>query len=161
MACPKYSAACHHWHACHWFAIPALYDTSRAVNRNLCALHPATNQRAASKLTTKPSFQTTFSPRRRTKAMTPGSHQSTNHRHATQQDEKKKNSTLVMPNNADYPDMGLRTILQPGCPKSNTYSMAQNAVFSYSTSSRSFCRVYRPLRTTTCGPCTIVHRLIF
>ncbi|GFX79609.1 hypothetical protein TNCV_825971 [Trichonephila clavipes] len=24
MACPKYSVACHHWHACHWFAIPAL-----------------------------------------------------------------------------------------------------------------------------------------
>ncbi|GFW18417.1 hypothetical protein TNCV_1184451 [Trichonephila clavipes] len=24
MACPKYSVACHHWHACHWFAIPGL-----------------------------------------------------------------------------------------------------------------------------------------
>ncbi|GFY00967.1 hypothetical protein TNCV_1363731 [Trichonephila clavipes] len=24
MACPKYSVACHHWHACHWFAIPDL-----------------------------------------------------------------------------------------------------------------------------------------
>ncbi|GFT38437.1 transposable element Tcb1 transposase [Trichonephila clavipes] len=25
MACPKYSIACHHWHACHWFTIPGLY----------------------------------------------------------------------------------------------------------------------------------------
>ncbi|GFV68591.1 transposon Tf2-8 polyprotein [Trichonephila clavipes] len=24
MACRKYSVACHHWHACHWFAIPAI-----------------------------------------------------------------------------------------------------------------------------------------
>ncbi|GFT47273.1 uncharacterized protein TNCV_3748841 [Trichonephila clavipes] len=24
MACPKYSVACHHWHACQWFAIPDL-----------------------------------------------------------------------------------------------------------------------------------------
>ncbi|GFV23818.1 hypothetical protein TNCV_960121 [Trichonephila clavipes] len=24
MACPKYSVACHRWHACHWFTIPAL-----------------------------------------------------------------------------------------------------------------------------------------
>ncbi|GFU36607.1 hypothetical protein TNCV_802651 [Trichonephila clavipes] len=32
-----------------------------------------------------------------------------------------KNSTFVMPYIADYPDMGLRAVLQSGCPKSNAY----------------------------------------
>ncbi|GFV97493.1 hypothetical protein TNCV_2040011 [Trichonephila clavipes] len=33
MACPKYSVACHHWHACHWFAIPALYQGAKKVKQ--------------------------------------------------------------------------------------------------------------------------------
>ncbi|GFW81872.1 uncharacterized protein TNCV_2885461 [Trichonephila clavipes] len=33
-----------------------------------------------------------------------------------------QNTTFVMPNTTDYPDMGLRTVLRSGCPKSNAYS---------------------------------------
>ncbi|GFV64730.1 hypothetical protein TNCV_3275011 [Trichonephila clavipes] len=87
----------------------------------LCSLHPATNQRAFSKLSPKTNFQITFLPRRRTKTMPHGSNRSTNHCHATQQNEKK-NSTLVIPNIANYPGMGLRIVLQSGCPKSYAYS---------------------------------------
>ncbi|GFU79144.1 hypothetical protein TNCV_2136671 [Trichonephila clavipes] len=33
-----------------------------------------------------------------------------------------------MPNITDYPDMGLRTVLQSGCPKSNAYSTPMMAL---------------------------------
>ncbi|GFT20043.1 hypothetical protein TNCV_4994401 [Trichonephila clavipes] len=40
----------------------------------------------------------------------------------------KNNSTLVMPNITYYPDVGLSTLLQSGCPKRNAYSWLQSNV---------------------------------
>ncbi|GBN38332.1 hypothetical protein AVEN_240100-1 [Araneus ventricosus] len=44
------------------------------------------------------------------------------------------------------------------CPNA---SMAQSTLFSYSTSSRIFCREYRPLCERTCGSCMMVDQHIF
>ncbi|GFV36016.1 hypothetical protein TNCV_2867741 [Trichonephila clavipes] len=59
-----------------------------AANWSHCSLYPASNQRAASKLSDKPKTLKNFPPRRSTVATPPGFHRPTNRRHATQQKEK-------------------------------------------------------------------------
>ncbi|GFT09969.1 hypothetical protein TNCV_1114321 [Trichonephila clavipes] len=61
---------------------------SRAANRSLCFFtqQPIREQPLSSHRSQN--LQTTFSLRRRTKATPPGFHRSTNHRHATQQNEQ-------------------------------------------------------------------------
>ncbi|GFV54110.1 hypothetical protein TNCV_936081 [Trichonephila clavipes] len=56
----------------------------RAVNWSQCSLYPASNQRAASKLSVLPKNSENFPPRRSTIATPPGFHHPTNRRHATQ-----------------------------------------------------------------------------
>ncbi|GFW86256.1 hypothetical protein TNCV_4779681 [Trichonephila clavipes] len=41
MACPKYSVACHHWHACHWFAIPVIEDRAEQGSLEASGLNMA------------------------------------------------------------------------------------------------------------------------
>ncbi|GFV32256.1 hypothetical protein TNCV_1675421 [Trichonephila clavipes] len=60
-----------------------------------------------------------FPSRRSTLATPPRFHRPTNRRHATQQ---TKNPLSSSPTSKFYQDMGLRTVLQSGCPKENAYS---------------------------------------
>ncbi|GFX74204.1 hypothetical protein TNCV_2912371 [Trichonephila clavipes] len=55
----------------------------RAANWSHCSLYPATNQRAVTKLSAKPKTFPNSPSRRSTEATPPGSHRSSNHRHAT------------------------------------------------------------------------------
>ncbi|GFV81062.1 uncharacterized protein LOC103524116 [Trichonephila clavipes] len=60
----------------------------RAANWSQCSLYPASNQRAASKLSVKSKNPENFPPRRSTIATPPRFHRSTNRHHATQQKGK-------------------------------------------------------------------------
>ncbi|GFU59434.1 hypothetical protein TNCV_2299811 [Trichonephila clavipes] len=67
---------------------PFVHYTPRAESWSQCSLYPASNQRAASKLSVKPKNSKKFPPRRSTVATPPEFYRPTNRRYATQQKEK-------------------------------------------------------------------------
>ncbi|GFW49826.1 hypothetical protein TNCV_1884901 [Trichonephila clavipes] len=82
-------------HILYWSAntqpdFTCFIPTPRAANWSQYSLYPASNQRAASKLSGKPKNFENFPPRRGTVAATPGFHRPTNHRHAPLSKKKKK-----------------------------------------------------------------------
>ncbi|GFT39578.1 hypothetical protein TNCV_1862101 [Trichonephila clavipes] len=70
------------------FPVPRTAGGLRTANWSQCSLYPASNQRAASKLSVKPKNFKNFPPRRSTLATPPGFRRQTNRRYATQQKEK-------------------------------------------------------------------------
>ncbi|GFT24268.1 hypothetical protein TNCV_2064891 [Trichonephila clavipes] len=116
----------------------SLIPAPRAANWRHCSLYPASNQRAASKLSVKPKTLKKFPPRRSTVATPPRFHRPINRRHATQQKEPPPLSSC--PASKTCSDMGLRTVFTAQMPK-------QKRLFNaYSDSSVQVCSLPAALR---------------
>ncbi|GFU84467.1 hypothetical protein TNCV_1567421 [Trichonephila clavipes] len=89
------------------------------VKRSFCSLHQQPIREQALNSPPCQISQQLFCPDEGSKPRLPDPINSTNHRHATQQNAKLH---FRYAQHRRLPDMGLMTVLQSGCPKSNAYS---------------------------------------